>query len=88
MNNLEDLNKEIEAIKARNFRVDTDKAWETSWTRRILISTLTYVIAYAWLVIISESSPYLKAVIPTAGYILSTISVSKAKMIWVKSRDK
>lgn len=30
-----ELEKEIEQIKARNKRVELDKAWETSWTRRI-----------------------------------------------------
>lgn len=32
-----DLEKEINDIKARNKRVELDKAWETSWTRRICI---------------------------------------------------
>ena len=32
INNLE---KEIEKIKERNKKVELDKAWETSWIRRI-----------------------------------------------------
>lgn len=36
-----DLNKEIEEIKKRNKRVELDKAWETSWTRKICICILT-----------------------------------------------
>ena len=32
------LEKEIESIKKRNKRVELDKAWETSWTRKICIS--------------------------------------------------
>ena len=39
-----DLNKEIEEIKKRNKRVELDKSWETSWTRRICIMILTYII--------------------------------------------
>ena len=31
----QELEKEIEQIKERNKRVELDKAWETSWTRRI-----------------------------------------------------
>ena len=30
-----ELEKEILKIKERNKRVELDKAWETSWTRRI-----------------------------------------------------
>ena len=29
-----DLEKEIEQIKLRNKKVELDKAWETSWTRK------------------------------------------------------
>ena len=37
MNNIE---KEIELIKERNARVELDKKWETSWTRKICIAIL------------------------------------------------
>ena len=30
-----DLHKEYEKIKKRNKRVELDKVWETSWTRKI-----------------------------------------------------
>lgn len=39
-----DLEKEINEIKARNKRVELDKAWETSFTRKICICVLTYVV--------------------------------------------
>lgn len=38
---MNDLEKRVEAIEERNKRVETDKAWETSWTRRICIMVLT-----------------------------------------------
>ena len=38
---LKDLENEIENIKQRNKRVELDKAWETSWTRKICICILT-----------------------------------------------
>ena len=34
---MKDLEKRIEAIEERNKRVELDKAWETSWTRKICI---------------------------------------------------
>ena len=48
-----DLEKEIEQIKERNKHVELDKKWETSWTRRICIIILTYllVLLYSYLVI-------------------------------------
>ena len=49
---LKDLEKEIENIKSRNKRVELDKKWETSLTRKICICVLTYivVIIYSYLV--------------------------------------
>ena len=38
------LEEEINKIKERNKKVELDKAWETSWTRKICIMVLTYII--------------------------------------------
>ena len=45
-NGIEELKKEIVQIKERNKRVETNKAWETSWVRRICIMILTYITDY------------------------------------------
>ena len=36
---MEELKNRIEKIEKRNKSVETDKAWETSWTRRICFYT-------------------------------------------------
>lgn len=40
-----DFEYRLQAIEQRNFRVETDKAWETSLTRRLSIVLLTYFTA-------------------------------------------
>ena len=40
----EELEKEIIKIKERNKRVELDKKWEISWTRKICICILTYIV--------------------------------------------
>lgn len=77
-----DVTQEIAAIKERNRRVEADKGWETSWTRRLFIAGMTYLIATLWLRIIGENSVWLKAVVPTAGYVLSTLSLPFVKKRW------
>ncbi|MFA6536302.1 MAG: hypothetical protein WCT25_02620 [Candidatus Paceibacterota bacterium] len=62
-----DIGKEIEDIKIRNQRVEMDKAWEVSWTRRLFIAGSTYVIAGIWLLMIEDSLPWLKALVPAGG---------------------
>lgn len=77
-----EIEKEIEAIKERNSRVETDKAWEKSWTQRLFIAAITYAVAIIWLILIDETIPYLKAVVPVAGYILSTLSLLVVRKWW------
>ena len=35
MTKIDKLEEELDGIKERNKKVEIDKAWETSWTRRI-----------------------------------------------------
>lgn len=79
-----DIEQEIDQIKERNMRVELDKAWERSWTRRLFIAAVTYVIASIWLVLIHDTNPFLKALVPTAGYLLSTLSLPFIKTWWSK----
>lgn len=81
------LEKEIEAIKARNRRVEKDKAWETSWTRRVAISVATYIIALLFFVVMNADQPFLIAIVPTLGFLLSTLTVNFLKSWWLKKQD-
>ena len=48
----EELEKEIVNIKERNKKVELDKKWETSLTRKICICILTYIVVviYSYIV--------------------------------------
>lgn len=86
--NEQELVKELELIKSRNERVEMDKAWEVSWTRRLLIAVITYIVASVWLWVIDETNIFLKAVVPTVGYLLSTFSIPYIKKLWTGSTKK
>ena len=79
------MKKEIESIKERNRRVETDKAWETSKTRRFILALMTYIIIVALLKVINAPKPWLSALIPALGFILSTLTLSFLKKHWVNS---
>lgn len=80
---LKELENEIESIKQRNKRVEIDKAWETSWTRKIAICILTYliVIAYSYLVR-NHDNIFLSSLVPVIGFTLSTLSLKFIRKIW------
>ena len=82
-----DFEKEIAAIKARNKRVETDKAWETSWTRRLCIMALTYVVVVLYQTSIAQiSNAWLSSLVPVMGFLLSTLSLKLVRRIWEKRR--
>lgn len=71
-------------IKERNARVEADKAWETSWMRRLFIALVTYVIAAFYMNYAGLGNALLGAFVPTGGYLLSTLSLPFIKKIWIE----
>lgn len=83
---LEDLQKEIDEIKARNKRVEAEKDWETSWSRRIAVLILTYIVIVIFFFVAKLPDPFLNAIIPSLAFILSTSSMPFLKKLWLKKR--
>ena len=79
--------KRIEAIEQRNKRVEMDKAWETSLGRKITIAILTYVTVVLFFLIAELPKPFLNSLVPTAGFVLSTLSLPFFKRMWIKARQ-
>ena len=75
---------DIADIKDRNTRIEVDKAWETSRTRRAIIAIGTYVIIGGYLSFLSIEGAWLHAVVPAIAYILSTLALKQFKDIWIK----
>lgn len=75
---------DIESIKARNRRVEADKAWETSKTRKVIIATATYLTVALFLHLINAPKPWLNAIVPATGFLLSTLTLSVIKERWMK----
>lgn len=79
---MKNFEKRITAIEARNRKVELDKAWETSWTRRIAIALLTYVVVCMYLAFVIHVDPWLNALVPVVGFVLSTLALERVKKIW------
>ena len=80
-----DFEKEIKKIQERNKRVELDKAWETSNTRKISIAVLTYFVMVLVMYSLNMGSPFIGAIIPTLGFTLSTFSLDFIKEFWKRS---
>lgn len=83
-NEIENLKREIGEIKKRNISVETDKAWEVSWFRRVLIAIFTYLSISIYLRAIEIDRPWLNAIVPTVGFLLSTLTLPWFKKTWAR----
>lgn len=84
MNNHE-MENEIIKIKERNKKVELDKAWETSWTRKLCICVLTYIVVVIYSYVINKiSNIWLSSLVPVIGFTLSTLSLNVVRKNWEK----
>lgn len=83
MSSTKDLETRIKKLEQRNKRVEADKAWETSWTRKIAIMALTYLVVASYLYFVVKIDPWINAVVPVLGFFLSTLTISLIKSVWI-----
>lgn len=83
MSSIKELEREISRMKERNSRVEADKAWETSKTRKLIITAFTYLAVALYLQAIRVPVPWLNAIVPTAGFLLSTLTLPTFRRLWI-----
>ena len=78
------LEERIKKIEERNKLVEQNKAWETSWTRKLLLIIFTYLAIALYLKFIVGINPWINAVVPSIGFLLSTLTLPWFKELWTK----
>lgn len=79
------IEEEIIKIKDRNKRVELDKSWETSYTRKICIMILTYIVVIIYSYLIKQFDNILfSSLVPVIGFSLSTLSLKYIRRLWEK----
>lgn len=81
-----DIFARVDAIEQRNARVEAEKAWETSMVRVCSIAAMTYAIALVVLLSIGAALPYLSALIPAIGFVLSIQTLPWIRKVWIAKR--
>ena len=80
---LKEVEQEIVQIKSRNKKVELDKRWETSWTRKICIMILTYIVVVIYSYLIrNNNNIFLSSIVPVIGFTLSTLSLKYIRRVW------
>jgi len=79
---IDKFEKRLLEIETRNKRVEENKAWETSWIRRISIAVLTYTTIVIYHIFIDADHPFLVSLVPVFGFIISTMSLKFIRKIF------
>jgi len=77
----------ISTIEERNARVEMNKAWEGSFTRRGLLVLFTYLAVGLYLSAINVDRPWVNAIVPSVGFLLSTLTLPFFKRRWIRTRS-
>ncbi len=84
MASLTELESRVKRIEERNTRVQADKAWETSYTRRFFLMAFTYLAVGAYLQVMNIPQPWFNAIVQTVAFMLSTLTLPFFKKLWLK----
>ena len=86
--NVSELERRIKKIEARNKNVEVDKAWETSTFRKVVLLITTYFVIGLYMNYIKVFEPWMNAVVPSVGFLLSTLSLPFFKRYWTRLKSK
>ncbi len=84
MSTLKQIQSEIKSIKERNKKVEADKAWEISLTRKIIIALFTYAVVVLFFYFAGLPNPMINSIVPSLAFLLSTLTLPLFKHIWIK----
>jgi hypothetical protein len=82
MSSVSNLESRISAIEKRNEEVELNKAWEGSWTRKLLVIAFTYISISIYLYFVVGIDPWINAIVPALGFLLSTLTLPYFKKWW------
>ncbi|MBS3113580.1 hypothetical protein J4448_00605 [Candidatus Woesearchaeota archaeon] len=86
--NAKGLERRVKQIEERNKKVESEKAWEVSITRRVLLMLFTYLAIGFYLQAIKITQPWLNAIVPAVAFMLSTLTLPFFKEFWLKYLNK
>lgn len=81
---MDSFEQRLERIEQRNATVESNKAWETSLTRRALLLLFTYILIGLYLFAIRIMHPWMNAIVPAMGFMIGTLTMPFFKKIWLK----
>ncbi len=83
---LDQIDGRLRKVEERNRRVEAEKSWEVSWTRRLSLAALTYVAIAILMWALEIPDPLVNAIIPAVALLLSGPTMNIVKELWIKTQ--
>ena len=79
------IEERLKRIEERNKKVELNKKWETSITRRVVIMILTYIVVIIYSYLVRKSNNiFFSSLVTVIGFGLSTLSLKIVRKLWEK----
>ena len=88
MRNFKELESKIKELDDRNRKVEYDKSWELSYSRKLLLMLFTYLAIGFYLQAVNIESPWLNAIVPSVAFMLSTLTLPYFKKLWLAYNNR
>jgi len=85
---MENWEQRIKKIEERNMKVEADKAWETSFTRRLILMLFSYLVVAIFFQIIGVKNPWINAIVPALAFMIQQLSMPFFKRLWLKFKNR
>ncbi len=85
---MENLEQRVKNIEDRNSKVEAEKAWERSLTRRSLLMIFSYLAIAIFFIVIKIEHPWVNAIVPALAFMIQQLSMPFFKQIWFKFKKK
>jgi hypothetical protein len=83
---MDTIEQRIQKIEERNSKVEKDKDWERSWTRRGLLALFSYLAIGVYLWAIQIPHAWLNAIVPAVAFMIQTLTLPFFKRLWLKNK--
>jgi sterol desaturase/sphingolipid hydroxylase (fatty acid hydroxylase superfamily) len=88
MDELKEIKGRLRKIELRNKKVESDKAWEISIARRLLLIGFTYLTIGFYLQAIKIPRPWLNSIVPAIAFMLSTLTLPFFRDVWLNYMNR
>ena len=85
---IKELETRVKQLEDRNKKIEGNKAWEISFSRKVVLIMFTYLAIGIYMYAVNLPDPWLNAIVPAVAFMLSTLTLPFFRRIWLRYLHK